>query len=337
MPILATKVIKRLISANEAIISRGREVIQIEADALNLLVGCINESFVAACQMILRTRHRVVVTGMGKSGHIARKIAATLSATGAPATYLHPAEASHGDLGMLMKGDTLLVMSNSGETAELRPVLIHSRDLGIPIIGIASRRASLVMEYADIGLTLPVTPEACAVNIAPTTSTTMQLALGDALAMAVMDLRGISSDSLRSLHPGGMIGLRLMPLRDIMHGPDRMPMVSANASMPEAILIMTSGSFGIAGVTDADGNLIGVITDGDLRRHFDELDSACAADIMTRNPKTLSADMLAQDALLYLNSAKIMAAFIFDQLEEDSPSRPIGIVHVHDFLRFGLA
>ncbi|MET0137898.1 MAG: KpsF/GutQ family sugar-phosphate isomerase [Sphingobium sp.] len=286
--------------------------------------------------MILQSPRRIVVTGMGKSGHIARKVAATFSATGTPAIFLHPAEAAHGDLGMIQAGDVLLVMSNSGNTMELKPVLHYARQLGVPVIGIASRRSSLVMEQADIRLRLPATREACAVNIAPTTSTTLQLALGDALAMAVMDMRGISEEDLRSLHPGGAIGLRLTPVRELMHGVESLPIVTENASMPDAIVTMTSGGFGIAGVMNAAGSLVGVITDGDLRRHFDHLNTALAADIMTRDPKTIPASMLAQDALLLMNDSKITAAFVVEAVRGADQRIPIGVVHIHDFLRFGL-
>jgi arabinose-5-phosphate isomerase len=208
--------------------------------------------------------------------------------------------------------------------------------MGLSIIGIASHRTSLVIENADVGLVLPAAPEACPINIAPTTSTTLQLALGDALAMAVMELRGVTSESLRSLHPGGIIGLRLSLLQDIMHGPEQMPIVRPDASMAEAILTMTSGGFGIAGVTDDDDQLIGVITDGDLRRHFHELNGVQAIDIMTRSPKMLRPDVLAQDALIYLNANKITAAFVVKRHKDDASGKPIGIVHLHDFLRFGL-
>jgi len=307
-----------------------------EAEALALLANSLDDNFVAACQTILKANRRVVVTGMGKSGHIGRKVAATFAATGTPAMYIHPAEASHGDLGMLAEGDVLLVLSNSGNTVELRAILNYARQLGIRIIGVASRRASLVMEYADVRLCLPPAREACTANIAPTTSTTLQLALGDALAMAVMDLRGISEENLRSLHPGGAIGLRLTPVSEIMHGPNRLPIVAASASMPDVISHMTSGGFGIAGVTDAAGELVGVVTDGDLRRYFASLSVTTAAEIMTRDCKTIPADMLAEDALLFLNDLKISAAFVVDRSDALHPARPIGIVHIHDFIRFGL-
>lgn len=320
---------------SDAVLARGREVMHLEANALALLARTLDHNFVAACETILNTRRRVVVTGMGKSGHIARKIAATFAATGTPAIFVHPAEAAHGDLGMLMRGDVLLVMSNSGNTTELRPVMAYARQLGIAIIGVASRRESFVMDGADIPLCIPRTREACAANVAPTTSTTLQLALGDALAMAVMDMRGVTPDILRALHPGGTIGLRLTPVAEVMNA-DHLPIVGVNEPMPEVIATMSSGNFGIAGVVDASGGLVGVITDGDLRRHFATLGGAMAAEIMTRDPRTIPADMMAEDALLFLNDSKITAAFIVDRLDTDRPSRPVGLVHIHDFLRFGL-
>ena len=322
--------------ADEAILQRGREVIRLEADALRKLESTIDESFVAACGLIAGATHRLVITGIGKSGHVARKLAATFAATGTPAIYLHPAEAAHGDLGMLVRGDVLLVMSNSGNTSELRAVIDYARRLRIEVIGVASRRRSFVIERATVGICLPSVREACPSNIAPTTSSTMQLALGDALAMAVMDMRGVSEGRLHSLHPAGAIGLRLTPVRDVMHGRDELPLVREFAGMPEVISIMTSGRFGLAGVLDNDGRLIGIITDGDLRRHFGEISVASAADVMTRNPKSLPAEMQAGDALLFLNDAKITAAFVFDNQAGADAAHPIGIVHIHDLLRFGL-
>lgn len=309
---------------------------RIEAAALAMLAGSLDESFVEACQAIFNAKRRVVVTGMGKSGHIGRKIAATFAATGTPAFYIHPAEAAHGDLGMLTRGDVLLVLSNSGNTAELKAILNYACELEIKIIGIASRRTSLVMEYADIQLCTPSTKEACAANVAPTTSTTLQLALGDALALAVMDMRGITSESLRSFHPAGSIGLRLTPISDIMRGIEQLPIVMGSAPVPDVINTMSSCNMGIAGVVDDAGELIGVITDGDLRRHFASLKEATAAEIMTRNPKTLPAAMMAEEALLFLNDSQITAAFVLNRLDTEHPLRPVGIVHIHDFLRFGL-
>lgn len=334
---MATKLMVDSYPDRDAIIARGREVVRIEAEALAHLADVLDDSFVAACEAILNSTRRVVVTGMGKSGHIARKFAATLAATGTPAMFVHPAEAAHGDLGMLVKGDTLVVISNSGNTSELRFILQYARRLGVPVIGIASRRESLVMDHADIRLILPAMREACAANIAPTTSTTLQLALGDALAMAVMDMRGISSDSLHALHPGGAIGLRLTPVRDLMHGADRLPLVRDDTSMQDTIFAMSSGGFGMVGVTDEDGDLLGVITDGDLRRHFDALFSARAGDVMTRSPKTIPVDIAAEEALLFLNQNKITAAFVMERRSTHTPDRPVGIVHIHDFVRLGLS
>jgi len=317
------------------VLIRGREVIQGEAEALDKLALVLDENFCEACGAISQIHRQLVVTGMGKSGHIARKVAATFAATGTPAIYIHPSEAGHGDLGMLSAGDVLLVFSNSGNTAELRAVLAYARKKKIPIIGVAARQNSLLMELADIPLLLPRVPEACAVNIAPTTSTTMQLALGDALAMAVMDIRGISKSHLRALHPAGLIGLALSPVSELMHGPDRLPLVSQDAGMPEAISVMTSGCFGLAGVTDGGGALVGIITDGDLRRRFGVLTTAFAREVMTPSPKVLPADMPAGEALVFLNDNKITAAFVVED-PEAGLQRPLGIIHIHDLLRQGL-
>lgn len=322
---------------SDKIIARGRQVIGIEAEALAALEAALDENFIAACREIFAARRQLVVTGMGKSGHISRKIAATFAATGTPAIFIHPAESAHGDLGMLVAGDVLLVLSNSGNTSELRAILTYARSLGVRIIGIASHRNSFLIENADIGICLPHRREACSANAAPTTSTTMQLALGDALAMAVMDMRGINKDSLRLLHPAGAVGMKLTPISEIMHGKNDMPLARADALMPEVISTMTCGRFGIAGVIDGIGNLAGIITDGDLRRHFDILDCATAAEIMTSSPKTIPSDTLAADALFYMNEHNITAAFVVGRDESDQPQRPVGIVHIHDLLRLGLS
>lgn len=317
------------------ILERGREVVQIEADALGLLNAALDESFVQACRIIKGASRQLVITGMGKSGHIGRKVAATFAATGTPAIFIHPGEAAHGDLGMLAQGDVLLVMSNSGNTSELRAILNYARKGGIPIIGMASRRNSLVGELADVTLLLPKVREACAVNVAPTTSTTLQLALGDALAMAVMDMRGVSKSWLRMVHPAGSIGLALAPVAEIMHGEDRMPLVRDTAGMPEVISVMTRGCFGLAGVIDDTGALVGIITDGDLRRRFGVLTTAFARDVMTHAPKVLQAEMPAGEALLFLNDNQITAAFVVEDASIAAPY-PLGIIHIHDLLRVGL-
>ncbi len=321
---------------DEGLLDRGREVIRIEAEALHRLEKTLDGDFIAACRIILAASRRIVVTGMGKSGHIGRKLAATLSATGTPAMFIHPAEAGHGDLGMLMAGDVLLVLSNSGNTTELRSVLDYARKMEIKIIGVASHRASLVMDFADVAICLPTIREACAANIAPTTSTTLQLALGDAIALAVMDARGISKTRLRALHPAGSIGMRLTPIAELMHVGEEIPLVVEETGMPDVISIITRCRFGLAGVVGVRGELIGVVTDGDLRRHFDKLGSARAADVMTRGPKSIASDMLASDALMFLNDAKITAAFVVNRLDTVHPARPVGIVHIHDLLKYGL-
>ncbi len=321
-------------TATLAILEHGRRVIRAEIDALMQLEQQVDESFSAAVMLLQQTRGRIVVTGMGKSGHVARKIAATFAATGSPAIFLHPAEAAHGDLGMVQHGDTLLVLSNSGSTPELSPVMQHCRSLRIRIIGMASRADSPVMQAADVELLLPQVREACPSNIAPTSSTAVMLALGDALAMALSELRGADRDSLKALHPGGAIGLRLMAVSEMMHSGSSLPLVARNTPMRDVIMTMTSMGFGAAGVLDEEGALIGVITDGDLRRHLGDLGDGVAADVMTANPKTVPPDTLAEDALMIMNDCKITTVFVMDS---ERPRRPAGIVHIHDFVRYGLS
>lgn len=322
--------------ATDYIVQRGAEIIKAEAAALQILAASLDESFYLACDLLLSSRGRVVVTGMGKSGHIARKWAATMSATGTPAIYVHPAEAAHGDLGMLTRADVLIVISNSGNTGELRAFLRYAREIDVPVIGVASRMESLVMRNADVKLCLPAAREACHSNIVPTTSTAMQLALGDAVAMALMDLRGFSAEGMKALHPGGSLGLRLTPVREIMHSSERVPLVDQSAPMRDVILTMTSMGFGIAGVVDPAGRLVGAITDGDLRRHFEELVEATAEDVMTPDPITVDANMLAEEALQVLNDNKITGAFVMERNAPVNTNVPVGIVHIHDFVRLGL-
>lgn len=321
---------------DESVLSRGIEVIELEAKALQELAGTLDRNFSKACAAVLRTTGRVVVTGMGKSGHIGRKLAATLAATGTPSNFVHPAEAAHGDLGMLVPGDLLVVISNSGNTAELQAFLNYSQTVGVPIIGIASRPDSHVIARATIGICLPNVREACPANIAPTTSTTVQLALCDALAMAVMDMRGFGQDGMRLLHPGGAIGLRLAPISQVMHGKTHLPLVSPDTEMCDVVSVMTGKGFGLAGVVDADGCLIGAISDGDLRRHFDVLQFACARDVMSVSPRTLTDDTLAEQAMQFLSEEKITCAFIVSAEGDRSRKKPIGIIHLHDFLRLGI-
>lgn len=320
----------------DPVLARGIEVVELEARALLQLVDALDENFSAACKAIVNTKGRVVVTGMGKSGHIGRKLAATFAATGTPSNFVHPAEAAHGDLGMLVRGDLLVVISNSGNTAELRAILNYAQAHTIPVIGIASRIDSHVITRANIGICLPNVREACPANIAPTTSTTVQLALCDALAMAVMDMRGFGRDGMRVLHPGGAIGMRLAPMSQIMHGAARLPLVLPETSMCDVVSVMTCKGFGVAGVVGADGYLLGIITDGDLRRHFDKLQTTTARDVMNDKPRTLSDDTLAEQAVQYLNEEKITCAFIVPHGSVPGRQKPIGIIHLHDFLRLGL-
>lgn len=313
----------------------GREVIGTEAAALALLHDSLGDAFVDAVERILATRGRVVVTGMGKSGHVGRKFAATLASTGSPALFIHPAEASHGDLGMLIRGDLLIVLSNSGATIELRPIVRHARDLGVAIIGIASQAGSPVMRDADVRLLLPEAREACPANIAPTTSTVLMLALGDALAIAAMRERGVSRDGLQALHPGGNIGLRLKPVSTLMHPAPGLPVVGPETAMASVLVTMTTASFGVAGVVDPDGRLLGIITDGDLRRHADHLLAMTAEQVMTANPVTIAADMYAEDALALMKARRITSLFVMGGREGEA-DRPVGLIHIHDFLRVGL-
>lgn len=327
---------RRVVSSSDIAVAatrldHGRSVLNIESSAIAALANELDDSFAEAVGLLITLRGRVVVTGMGKSGHIARKIAATLASTGTPALFVHPAEAAHGDLGMVIEGDALIMLSNSGGTSELVPILYHANALSLPIIAISSKADSTLMKAAAIRLLLPEAEEACPDNIVPTTSTTMMLALGDALAMATMRERGVSRDGFERLHPGGMIGLRLMRVAGVMH--KSLPLVSTTTPMREVVLTMTERSFGVAGVIDIDGNLVGVITDGDLRRHVDQLMTSSAADVMTKNPLTITASAYAEDALAVMNNHKVTCLFVTEGTDDRIP---IGLVHVHDFLRYGL-
>lgn len=330
---IARKGALRSPQSHASLVARGRTVIETEAAALAQLSAGLDENFALATELVLETTGRVVVSGMGKSGHIGRKLAATLASTGTPSIFVHPAEAAHGDLGMLMAGDTMIVLSNSGATSEIKSILRHAKLLRCPIIGIASQSESPLMHAADVGLLLPAAREACPANIAPTTSTVLMLALGDALAIAVMGIRGISREGLKVLHPGGVIGNRLLPVNELMHTGDGMPMVPAAMPMREVVIAMTQKSLGIAGVVDADGKLVGVITDGDLRRHVEQLLMSTAADVMTIDPKTIPEGTYVEDAVSIMNANKITALFV---MRHDAPQIPAGLVHIHDFSRLGL-
>lgn len=324
---------RALSTARQAILDHGRTVLEIEAQAVALLRDALDEDFARAVELILGSRGRVVVSGMGKSGHIARKMAATFASTGTPAIFIHPGEAAHGDLGMLLADDLLVVLSNSGATPELRPIMHYAHGLGCPIVAISSQRHSPMTQMATASLILPNVRETCPVNISPTTSTTMMLALGDALAVATMSMRGITREQLERLHPGGAIGLRLLPVNEIMHAGDRLPLVPADRPMRDVLVTMTEKSLGIAGVVDSEGRLIGTITDGDLRRNIDRLLMSTAIEMMTKAPKTVADGTYAEDALAILTAYKITALFVMDH---EQPEKPIGLVHIHDFNRLGM-
>ncbi|MEL6318237.1 MAG: KpsF/GutQ family sugar-phosphate isomerase [Pseudomonadota bacterium] len=308
-----------------------REVLLTESRALARCAEVVDEAFERAVEAILAIEGRVVVSGMGKSGHVARKIAATFASTGTPAQFVHPAEASHGDLGMLTGRDLALVLSNSGETPELINLLEHAKRFEIPLIGVASRPDSTLLRAADVALALPPEPEACPMGLAPTTSTTMALALGDALAVALMERRDFRPEHFRAFHPGGKLGAKLLTVGALMHDGDALPLVAADAPMSEAILEITRKSFGVAGVLDGEGRLTGVVTDGDLRRNMDGLLSRAAGEVATRAPKTIGPDELAGAALALMNRHKITSVFVVEK------ERPVGLIHVHDCLRAGVA
>ncbi|HRO15011.1 MAG TPA: KpsF/GutQ family sugar-phosphate isomerase [Paracoccus sp. (in: a-proteobacteria)] len=312
----------------ESFLETARLVIRTEAQGLAALESSLGQPFVAAMRLILDATGRVVVSGMGKSGHVGRKIAATLASTGTPAQFVHPAEASHGDLGMVARGDVAIVLSNSGETPEIADIVAHTRRFSIPLIGVAGREGSTLLRQADVALLLPSAPEACGTGIVPTTSTTMTLALGDALAVALMEHRRFTPEHFRTFHPGGKLGARLARVGDLMHR--EMPLVAEDAPMTDALLTISRMGFGVTGVTDDQGRLTGIITDGDLRRHMAGLLERTAAEVMTRAPRTIAPDALAESALAQMQDRKITCLFAVEG------NRPAGILHIHDCLRAGL-
>ncbi|NBC31401.1 MAG: KpsF/GutQ family sugar-phosphate isomerase [Alphaproteobacteria bacterium] len=320
-------------SAGDADRAAGARLLEIEAAALRRLATVLDARFTAALDALAGTGGRVVVTGIGKSGHIANKVASTFASTGTPAFFVHPSEASHGDLGMIAPGDVVLMFSNSGGSTELADLVAHTRRFENTLIAVTSNEASPLAEQADIVLLLPAEPEACPMGLAPTTSTTMMLALGDALAIALLNRRGFSPEDFRVLHPGGRLGRHLIKVGDIMHGGESLPLARPDQSMAEVILMMTAKSFGCVGLVDGTGTLCGIITDGDLRRHMaGDLLRRRAAEIMTRQPRTIRAGALAAEAVTVMNRTAITSLFIVDEAR-----RPIGILHIHDCLRAGLA
>jgi len=313
----------------------GRAVLDAERAGLAMLADALDGDFARAVTALAGAHGRIVVTGMGKSGHIGRKIAATFASTGTPALFVHPAEASHGDLGMILPGDAVLALSNSGETAELADLIAHATRHGIPLLAITARAESTLAQAADIVLLLPPAPEACPMGLAPTTSTTMQLALGDALAVALLSRRGFSPADFQLYHPGGRLGARLKRVRDLMHSGEALPLAAPTDRMQAALLLMTGKGFGCLGAVAPDGTLAGMVTDGDLRRAMGpDLLTRAVADIMNAHPLTIGPDMLAAEALRVMNDRPrpITAVFVLD-----AARRPVGLLHVHDLLRAGVA
>lgn len=321
--------------SKSAITKSAKRTLQLEsqglADLLDAVGGEMASDFAHAVEVLNSATGRVIVTGIGKSGHVGQKMAATFSSTGTTAFFVHPSEASHGDLGMISSDDVILAMSWSGETVELGSILTYSRRFAVPLIAITSRPQSALGKAADVVLELPKAPEACPHGLAPTTSTTMTLALGDCLAIALLEAKGFTAEDFKRIHPGGSLGARLKYVEDVMHDASVLPLVGRDTPMSEALVTMTQCSFGCLGVVDGRGRLVGVITDGDLRRHMgDDLLTARTSDIMTCKPKTIGPDLLASAALEQLNASRITALFVVEK------SKPIGIVHIHDLLRAGL-
>jgi arabinose-5-phosphate isomerase len=307
-----------------------------EADGITALVDALQNGlgapFTAAVDLVRNAKGRLIVTGLGKSGHIGRKMAATFASTGTPAFFVHAAEASHGDLGMITADDVILALSWSGETAELKNLITYSRRFRIGLIAVTSEAESTLGAAADVALTLPKAREACPHNLAPTTSSLMQLALGDALAVALLESRGFTALDFGVLHPSGKLGAMLKFVRDLMHIDTAIPLKPLGAKMSEALVEMTSKGFGCVGIIDTSGEIAGIVTDGDLRRHMrPDLMTASVDEVMTKNPKTISPDLLASEALEILNSSKITALIVTDG------KIPVGIVHLHDILRAGVA
>jgi arabinose-5-phosphate isomerase len=315
-------------------LAAARRVLTTASAALNTLADALDGDFTRAIGLMLASKGRVIVSGMGKSGHVARKIAATFSSTGTPAYFVHPAEASHGDMGAVTRADVLLLLSWGGETAELSDLLTYAKRHRIPVIAIGANPDSTLIKAADVALLLPRAPEACPMGMAPTTSTTMMLSLGDALAVALMERKGFSPDQYRDFHPGGSLGRALIRVSDLMHSGDEIPLAREDAPMHDVLLAIASGRQGCVGIVNGAGALVGIVTDGDVRRHFE--DGAAkrkASDVMTRGPKTARPDQLAAEALALMTEKKITQLFVL----ADGVAAPLGVLHIHDCLRAGIA
>lgn len=311
-------------------ISTVQSVLMKQSDALKYFAGHIEEVFDEAIECLLHINGRIAVTGMGKSGHVAAKVAATLSSTGSPAYFIHPAEASHGDLGMVSKQDAVIAFSNSGETAELSDIILYCSRYRIPIVAVTKNPTSFLGKHADYVLVLPNIPEVCPIGCAPTTSTTLQIALGDALALTLLDARGFKAEDFHQFHPGGRLGRKLLQVKDIMHYGDELPLVAPDTSMADVLCVMTGKGFGCVGVVEEE-KLIGMVTDGDLRRHMGKnMLSQRARDVMGNTPFVLNKGTLAAKALGHMQERSITNIFI---VENDIPT---GIINIHDLLRAGI-
>ena len=313
-------------------VQAAKKVLQTEADALEILKNALPNDFSDLVKLILSLNGRVIVSGVGKSGHIGNKIAATLASTGTPAFFIHATEASHGDLGMITENDLCLLISNSGETSEIFDILTHARRFNIPVATISSNSESTLVKAADFKLCLPVVDEACPSGMAPTTSTTMMLALGDALAVALMEAKKFNTENFKVFHPGGKLGAKMMTVSQVMHKSDTLPLVKTETSMKETLLTMSSKGFGIAAVVNEVGFLVGVITDGDLRRNINDLMSKNAGNIASLSPITLLGETFVVDALNLMQDRKITAVII-----TSAENKPIGILHIQDLLKVGAA
>jgi arabinose-5-phosphate isomerase len=317
-------------------LNSARRTLETEASGMTELIasltGELGVAIANAVELISASKGRVIISGMGKSGHVGRKIAATLASTGTPAMFVHPAEASHGDLGMITAQDVVVMLSTSGESAELRDILNYTRRFAVPLIAITSRADSTLGRTADIVLLLPQAREACPNGLAPTTSTLLQLALGDALAIALLEDKGFTAKNFHEFHPGGKLGAQLKNVSDVMRKADALPLSVPGTKMSEALVVMTEKACGCLGIIDAHGKLVGILTDGDLRRHMSsDLLNLQIQDVMTKSPKTIEPDALTSEALEILNSKSITCIFVIDE-----EGKPVGLIHIHDLLRIGV-
>lgn len=310
--------------------SSARRVLDHARKGLDALSASLDDGFIKSLDIMAKVEGRVIVSGMGKSGHVGVKIASTLASTGTPAFFVHAAEASHGDLGMIAPGDAVLAISNSGETPELADLISYTRRFGIPLVAITGQPDSSLAKMADAVLLLPEVGESCPLGLAPTTSTTMMIALGDAVAVALLERRGFTADDFKVFHPGGQLGRKLYKVNDLMHIGDELPLVTPATPMAEVVIVMTKKTFGVAGVVDKNNELIGIVTDGDLRRHIsNDLFNMKALDVMTKMPKTTGRSILAAEALRRMNEWKVTSVFVVED------RRPVGILRMHDVLRAG--